>query len=174
MRRSLVRALGYIREPRAVPTLQALARARGELGDDACYALARIRDEAAIGALGRLLTGADDKRRELLEFLLSDGFVEQEATLGRPIDLRNGLPVPSSLRSRSEHMCTSRGSPTAGAPLVVARGTVGVTAGDLAGARRKVARGRGRCHAPREREPRAATRAAPTKTSCRARARPST
>lgn len=84
--RSVVRALGYLREPTAVPTLQALARGSGELGDDACYALARIRSDDAVTALARLLADARGARQELLEFLLSDTFLEQERGLGR--DLR--------------------------------------------------------------------------------------
>ncbi len=86
VRRSVVRALGYVRETSAVPTLQALGRADGEIGRDACFALARIRDAAAVTALGRLLRTAEDERREDLEFLLSDAFVQQEVQFGRPLD----------------------------------------------------------------------------------------
>ena len=57
-----------------------------DLGADACYALARIRDADAITAMGQLLATARGERLELLEYLLTDAFVEQERALGRSID----------------------------------------------------------------------------------------
>ncbi len=86
VRRSTVRALGYLRATQAVPNLAILARADGVLGDDACYALGRVRSPEAVTIMGELLATAVGERRGLLEFLLSDTFVEQERALGRPLD----------------------------------------------------------------------------------------
>jgi HEAT repeat protein len=84
--RSTVRALGHLRVADAVPTLAVLARNEGQLGDDACYALARIRNNEASAAMAQLLSSAKGERQELIEYLLTDAFVEQERALGRPID----------------------------------------------------------------------------------------
>jgi hypothetical protein len=86
VRRSTVRAIGHLRVADAVPSLAILARGEGELGSDACYALGRIRTSEAITAMGQLLAGATGERLELIEYLLTDAFVEQERALGRPID----------------------------------------------------------------------------------------
>jgi len=86
VRRSAVRALGHLRYAAAVPSLAVLASADSIVGEDACYALARVRNSEAIVAIGKLLSTSDGERRELLEFLLSDAFADQERALGRPID----------------------------------------------------------------------------------------
>jgi hypothetical protein len=84
VRRSLVRALGHLREASAVPTLAGLAAEDGDFSREACFALARIRDEEAVRRLGELGRRATtDERRELIDFLLSDAFEEQEEALGR-------------------------------------------------------------------------------------------
>ncbi len=84
LRRSAVRALGYLAAPSAVPTLSLMARGGGALEKDATFALARVRDEPALLALEGLRDAATDaERRRLIAFLLSDAFVEQERGLGR-------------------------------------------------------------------------------------------
>ncbi len=85
VRRSAVRAAGFLRSTAAVPQLALLARAETELGDDACFALARVRDDAGLAALSSLRADAAPSRRELLDFLLSDAFAAQEEQLGRPL-----------------------------------------------------------------------------------------
>jgi hypothetical protein len=82
LRRTLVLAAGHLRSSASVPTLALLARQDGALSREAAFALARIRDEPAVGALRKLRSEATDKERtELFDFLLSDGFVAQERAL---------------------------------------------------------------------------------------------
>jgi HEAT repeat protein len=86
VRRSAIRALGYLRSEPAVPALTAIAGGQGTLGRDACFALARIRSPVAVESLSaRLSAEADPEWRELLEFLVSPDFVEQERGLGRDL-----------------------------------------------------------------------------------------
>jgi hypothetical protein len=84
VRRSLVMACGHLRAAAAVPSLAAIARVSGPLTRDAMFALARIRDEAALAELRRLRDESPDaERRDDAEFLLSDRFLEQERALER-------------------------------------------------------------------------------------------
>jgi hypothetical protein len=65
-----------------VPALAAIARTSGPLTRDATFALARIRDEAALAELRRLRDESPDaSQRADAEFLLSDKFLEQERAL---------------------------------------------------------------------------------------------
>lgn len=83
VRRTLVVAAGYLSSRASVPTLALLAKEGGPFARDAAFALARIRDDAALAALGRLRAETEDaERRSMLDFLLSDRFVEQEKALG--------------------------------------------------------------------------------------------
>jgi hypothetical protein len=78
----VVRALGRLHVHGAVRSLGALATNDGELGREACFALARIRTPEALAALA-VDEGASAERRELVEFLTSDAFLEQERRLER-------------------------------------------------------------------------------------------
>jgi HEAT repeat protein len=82
VRRTAVVAAGYLKSSRSVPTLAILAKDGRPFSLEATFALARIRDDAAVAALRTLADEATDReRRELLAFLLSDAFVEQEKAL---------------------------------------------------------------------------------------------
>lgn len=82
VRRTLVMACGHLRAADAVPSLGAIARTTGPLTRDAMFALARIRDDAALAELRRVRDETSDPaQRDEAEFLLSDRFVEQERAL---------------------------------------------------------------------------------------------
>ena len=82
VKRSLVMASGHLRAAGAVPALAAIARTTGPLTRDAMFALARIRDDAAMAELRRLRDEAPDaSQREDADFLLSERFLEQERAL---------------------------------------------------------------------------------------------
>jgi hypothetical protein len=82
VRRSLVVAAGRLKSSASISSLAALATEDGPFARDAAFALARIRDDAAVGELRRLRAGAKAKDWiELLDFLLSDAFVRQERAL---------------------------------------------------------------------------------------------
>lgn len=82
VRRTLVVAAGYLGSRSSVPTLALLAKDGGAFARDAAFALARIRDAAAMGELRRLRNETQDaERRGEIDFLLSDRFVEQEKSL---------------------------------------------------------------------------------------------
>lgn len=83
VRRTLVLSLGHLQTASAVPLLSSLTAPGDPLARDATFALARIRDAAAVERLDRLLRESTDAERiELLRFLLSDDFVRQERALG--------------------------------------------------------------------------------------------
>jgi len=83
VRRSIVRALGLLASERSIPSLGALAGNAGPLGREACFALARIRTPDAVERLRALQRDTTDAARgDLLDFLLSDAFLEQERRLG--------------------------------------------------------------------------------------------
>ncbi len=83
VRRTLVVAAGHLRSKASVSTLALLAKEGEPFARDAIFALARVRDDAALGELRRLRSEAQDpERRSVLDFLLSDRFVEQEKALG--------------------------------------------------------------------------------------------
>jgi hypothetical protein len=82
VRLTLVIALGHLRSKTAVPTLAALAREGGTYSREASFALARVRTDEALAALRRIRGETRDvERAELLDFLVSDAFVEQERAL---------------------------------------------------------------------------------------------
>lgn len=82
VRAYVIRALGRLHVDDAVASLTALAGQDGELGREACFALARIRTPRALEALAAVLNGATDaERRDVIQFLRSDAFLEQERLL---------------------------------------------------------------------------------------------
>jgi HEAT repeat protein len=82
VRKTLVVAAGYLKSSASVPTLAILAKEGRPFAVEASFALARIRDDAAVAALNALAAEASDKdRRAMLEFLLSEKFLEQERAL---------------------------------------------------------------------------------------------
>jgi hypothetical protein len=84
VRRTVVVAAGYLKSSGSVPTLAILGKEGRPFSLEAVFALARIRDDAALTALRSLEAEATDReRREVLRFLLSDAFVEQERTLAQ-------------------------------------------------------------------------------------------
>lgn len=83
VRRAIVVSLGHLREASAIPALATLAADNAPLGREAAFALARIRNEAAVSALREIArTTPDATHTRLVEFLLSDHFLEQERALG--------------------------------------------------------------------------------------------
>jgi hypothetical protein len=82
VRRTLIIAAGRLKSSASVPSLALLATEDGAFSRDAAFALARVRDDAAMSELRRLRAEAKTKERiELLDFLLSDAFVQQERAL---------------------------------------------------------------------------------------------
>jgi hypothetical protein len=82
VRRTLVVAAGRLKSSASTPSLALLATEDGAFARDAAFALARVRDDAAMGELRRLRSEAKAKDWiELLDFLLSDAFVQQERAL---------------------------------------------------------------------------------------------
>jgi len=83
VRRTLVVAAGRLKSSAATPALALLATEDGPFARDAAFALARIRDDAALRELRRLRAEAKSPDWiEVLDFLLSDAFVQQELALG--------------------------------------------------------------------------------------------
>ena len=83
VRRTAALAAGYLKASEAVASLALMAKDAGPASRDAAFALARIRDPASVTALQTLRDETrDPDRAQLLDFLLSDRFPEQERTLG--------------------------------------------------------------------------------------------
>jgi hypothetical protein len=82
VRRTAVIALGHLRYAGAVDTLAGLAESDPAVSREAMFALGRIRDQAALAKLRGLRTGGGDERKRLVDFLLSDEFVQQERAMG--------------------------------------------------------------------------------------------
>ena len=80
----LVRALGKVKFEDGRATLVALAVANGRLAREALFALARIRSPGALEDLQRLAReSAEQERKDLVAFLVSEAFLEQERLLDR-------------------------------------------------------------------------------------------
>jgi len=83
VRRALVVAAGRLRSAASVPSLALLAKEESPVARDAAFALARVRNDAALKELRAQRADARTKDRiELLDFLLSDAFLAQEHALG--------------------------------------------------------------------------------------------
>jgi hypothetical protein len=83
VRRTLVVASGRLKSSASIPALALLAKEGSPFALEASFALARVRDDAAMSELRRLRAEAKSKERsDLLDFLMSDAFLEQERAVG--------------------------------------------------------------------------------------------